>query len=69
MENVKRDRYLAIMWRSLEARNPPKHDPYLLCIRMIEGHYFEIVSTVRFSNSNSTSSGFHYATYLVWLQE
>jgi hypothetical protein len=20
-------RYLAIMWRSLEAHNPPKHDP------------------------------------------
>jgi hypothetical protein len=36
---------------------------------MVEGHYFEIVTIVRFSIWNSTSSGFHYAFYLEWLQE
>jgi hypothetical protein len=37
-------------------------------IQMIEGHYFEIVTTIYFSNWNSVSSGFHYAIHLVWLQ-
>jgi hypothetical protein len=36
---------------------------------MVEGHYLEISTTVHFSNWNSTSSGFHYATHLVWLVE
>jgi hypothetical protein len=69
MENVKRVHYLAIMWRSTEARNPLILDPELLSIRMIVELYFEIVTIVRFSNWNSTSSRFHYAIYLVWLQE
>jgi hypothetical protein len=37
-------------------------------IRMIEGHYFKIVKTICYSNWNSITSGFHYATHLVWLQ-
>jgi hypothetical protein len=57
------------MWRSPETHNPPKLDSFLLSIRMVEGHYFEIVTTVHYSNWNQTSFGFHYATYLVWLQE
>jgi hypothetical protein len=36
---------------------------------MVDGHYFEIGATVHCSNWNSISSGFHYATHLVWLQE
>jgi hypothetical protein len=36
---------------------------------MVDGHYFEIGTTVHPSNWNSTSSGFNYATHLVWLQE
>jgi hypothetical protein len=36
---------------------------------MVDGHYFEIGTTVHTSNWNSTSSGFHYATHLVWLEE
>jgi hypothetical protein len=35
---------------------------------MIDEHYFEISTTVHSSNWNSTSSGFNYATHLVWLQ-
>jgi hypothetical protein len=38
-------------------------------IQMVGGHYFKIVSTIYFSNWNSISFGFHYATRLVWLQE
>jgi hypothetical protein len=41
--------YLGVMWRSPEDRNPPKLDLKLLIIRMVEEHYFEIVTTVRFS--------------------
>jgi hypothetical protein len=38
-------------------------------IQMIEGHYFKIVSTIYSSNGNSFSSGFYYATHLMWLQK
>jgi hypothetical protein len=38
-------------------------------IQMVEGHYFKIISNIYFSNWNAISSGFHYATHLVWLQE
>jgi hypothetical protein len=38
-------------------------------IQMVEGHYFEIVSTIYSSNRDSISSGFHHATHFVWLQE
>jgi hypothetical protein len=38
-------------------------------IQMVEGHYVRIVSIIYSSNWNSISSGFHYATHLVWLQE
>jgi hypothetical protein len=30
---------------------------------------FKVVSTIYHFNWNSVSSGFHYATHLVWLQE
>jgi hypothetical protein len=40
-----------------------------LDIQMVDEHYFEIGTTVLSSNWNSTSSGFHYATHLLWLQE
>jgi hypothetical protein len=30
---------------------------------MVDGHYFEIGTTVHSSNWNSTSSGFNYATH------
>jgi hypothetical protein len=36
-------------------------------LQMVEGHSFEIVPTIYYSNWNSLSSGFHYATHLVWL--
>jgi hypothetical protein len=36
---------------------------------MVDGHYFEIGTIFHSSNWNSTSSGFHFATHLVWLQE
>jgi hypothetical protein len=36
---------------------------------MFNGHYFEISTTVHSSNWDSATSGFHYATPLVWLQE
>jgi hypothetical protein len=38
-------------------------------IQMVKGHYFKIVSTIYSSNWNSISSGFHYDTHLVLLQE
>jgi hypothetical protein len=38
-------------------------------IQMVEGHYSKIVSTIYSSNWNSISTGFHHATYLMWLQE
>jgi hypothetical protein len=43
MEIVKRDRYLAIM--KLAILQNLICNKKLLSIRMIEGHYFEIVST------------------------
>jgi hypothetical protein len=36
---------------------------------MVDGHCFEIGTTVHSSKWNSTSYGFNYATHLVWLQE
>jgi hypothetical protein len=36
---------------------------------MVDGHHFEIGTTVHSSNWNSTISGFHYVTHLVWLKE